>query len=93
MCRRCSECSAMTHHWIYNSGFGSESEEIENNATTHVCKHCDAVGNVCRECDGDGYSRESSLGDNPCAECGGEGVILFSGGDVVLRRFDLKQGD
>jgi hypothetical protein len=71
----------MSHHWVYNGSFGDESEEAENNAVTHICKHCEVVGNECGECDGDGYSRKASLGDEPCAGCDGEGVVVVGRGE------------
>ena len=92
MCRRCSECNGASHHWIYNSVFGNESEERENNAVTHVCKHCNAVGIECEECNGEGVVDSGGVQpwgewiNVPCPECNGEGVVLCGGGDVVFSR-------
>jgi DnaJ-class molecular chaperone len=65
----------MSHHWIENTDFGDPGERIENNSTTHVCKHCDAMGDVCYECDGEGETEDSE----PCPECDGEGVVFVAG--------------
>lgn len=84
MCRRCDDCVDMSHHWVENTAFGDDEERIENNSTTHLCKHCDAMGNECDECGGCGGDGEVDADGEwntfPCAECGGEGVVLVAGG-------------
>lgn len=79
MCRRCSECEGMSHHWIENTSFGDDEEIEENNSTTHLCKHCDAMGDECDLCYGEGLDPDS-MDDVVCPECNGEGVILKAGG-------------
>lgn len=82
MCRRCSDCINCSHHWIYSP----PSEDM--NAPDHECKHCNAIGDTCRECWGDGCDPAvvSANDFEDCPECGGEGVILVAGGDVVFTR-------
>lgn len=86
MCRRCSDCVGMSHHWMDNTDFGDEDERIENNSTTHVCKHCEAMGDECGECNGEGEvdtGGQTPWGEwisVPCPECGGEGIVLVAGG-------------
>jgi hypothetical protein len=61
-------CDGYSHHWLDNSDFGVDEDPDfppENRIdATHVCKHCNAVGNECESCDGEG-----------CPKCDGEGVI------------------
>lgn len=83
MCRRCSECEGMSHHWMENTSFGDDDEIKENNSTTHLCKHCDAMGDECEECFGDGYdplAPEDEEDPAPCQNCNGEGVLLVAVG-------------
>jgi len=61
-CRRCSECEGAEHHWIDNTDFEDEGD------ATHVCKHCQVLGDECEECCG--------LGEATCPDCKGEGVLL-----------------
>ncbi len=61
-CRACSECDG-NHHWI-------DGDMVES---THVCKHCDAIGDQCEACDGGG---EGDGGNGLCVACAGYGVIL-----------------
>lgn len=64
-CRQCSECDG-NHHWLDNSEcYGPDDP-------SHVCKHCDALGDECDGCGGSGEDFETAL----CAECGGYGVIV-----------------
>jgi len=65
-CRRCSVCEGMTHHWMDNEDCSGPDDP------SHVCKHCDAVGDFCDECDGAG-----------CAHCNGDGVLLMTPNDVA----------
>lgn len=93
MCRRCSDCQNMSHHWMWNSAYTGEIDAAE-----FCCKHCNALGDTCAECHGDGcapsYGEEDppklhpeyGMGPSPCPECDGEGVILCAGGDVVFSR-------
>lgn len=84
MCKRCSDCRGMSHHWMPNYYF--DDEDFEDNSTTHCCKHCDAVGNECHECCGEGEvdsggtDERGSFLSLPCLECNGEGVIWLAGG-------------
>lgn len=86
MCRRCSECEHYSHHWMW-SPQGSEDDMMPD----YCCKHCNAIGDECGECHGDGCDpnpkpSERSGDPDPCPECGGEGVILVGGGDIVFSR-------
>lgn len=69
-CRRCSECPDSKHHWLDNPHFGDAVETLDDDTSpsalmhTHVCKHCDVLGDECVDCDGDG-----------CCSCDGEGVV------------------
>jgi hypothetical protein len=73
----------MSHHWVENTSFADDDEIEENNSTTHLCKHCDAMGQECLVCFGDGYDAtepEDAEHPAPCPHCGGEGVLLVAGG-------------
>lgn len=77
-CRRCSDCANSSHHWLNNGDFGNDEAEAEEpTGNSHVCKHCDAVGNECQECDGTGevMDDEGCVGFE-CKACNGEGVIV-----------------
>lgn len=71
-CRRCNECAESAHHWLDNGDF-ENSKDNANKPTgnSHVCKHCDAVGDECEDCDGIGDS-----GGIVCKQCNGEGVVV-----------------
>jgi len=77
-CRRCSECPTNSHHWIDNPSFG-DCEDDGDMGPSHLCKHCDAVGDQCELCGGDGIpfdeEGEQTTGHECCQDCNGEGVI------------------
>ena len=82
-CRRCSDCRGNTHHWLENPDAGNDPAESEHDPErTHVCKHCDAVGDECDECGGSGRGEcvgrdeDGSCDYENCCVCDGEGVIV-----------------
>lgn len=82
MCRRCSECKGMDHHWLPNPNFALDEtsqfyEPGEPTECTHICKHCDAQGEYCEACDGLGTPSGEAAG-LICGACNGEGVIPIS---------------
>jgi DnaJ-class molecular chaperone len=76
-CRRCSECEGSTHHWLDNDDFGNAEDDAEGpTGNSHVCKHCDVVGDECEECGGSGEQIDEGGGFNfACPTCVGEGVV------------------
>lgn len=71
MCRRCSECVGMSHHWMAEPLPPDEPDEYLPG--DYACKHCEQRGDSCDTCAGDGC-----LGGNEaeqCPDCNSEGVI------------------
>lgn len=82
-CRRCEECKDYSHHWMDNGKYGDEEYWDDNDSsTTHVCKHCGALGDECETCFGVGVNPDSEDDDDGsmCLECNGEGVIYVMEG-------------
>ena len=79
-CRRCSECKGDVHHWL-ESVYGDEP--IDEFSPSHICKHCDAVGDQCETCEGDGDVPVIGLDDDGgfvdrearCPSCKGYSVV------------------
>ena len=72
----------MSHHWIDNPDFGADPDDAEGPTdVTHLCKHCDAVGDHCPTCEGlgdhdcDPDPEDGSIDWEFCPTCHGEGVI------------------
>jgi hypothetical protein len=87
MCRRCSNCVGMSHHWIADP-MAPDDEEFQSG--DYACKHCEQRGDGCDECNGDGYLEGHE--SKPCTVCNQEGVVPLSSApiDVTARRiFDL----
>lgn len=74
MCRRCSECVGMTHHWIEGDDFTGDNE---TGGPEYVCKHCECPGRECDHCGGDGCLDVED--DDLCPLCSGEGVVEVRG--------------
>ena len=76
-CRRCSECLGNSHHWLDNPDGGNDPAESEHDPErTHICKHCDAVGDECDECGGSGRGECVGRDYENCCVCDGEGVVV-----------------
>ena len=68
VCRRCTVCEDMPHHWL------PDPDMSEPPRYDHICKHCDAVGQSCDLCEGDGIDSDDEEGENVCGACDGAGV-------------------
>jgi hypothetical protein len=76
-CERCSDCLESTHHWLENGDFGNDEADAEGpTGNSHICKHCDAVGDECDECEGSGEIEDENAVGQTCQKCDGEGVVL-----------------
>lgn len=84
MCRRCTECEGMLHHWDENEHCGNDLKEIiiaEDCSHDRAmllaqadlaCKHCDALANRCSSCDGNGVDDD----EEPCMWCEGNEIHM-----------------
>lgn len=71
-----------------NNAFGDRPAPGRITSVTHLCKHCDALGNECEACGGDGCASETAaelmidpvhgMAPAPCSTCNGEGVVLVA---------------
>jgi len=81
-CRRCAECQAYSHHWLFAGIAGFF--DSQPGKSDHACKHCDAVGVTCSKCAGFGTGYGNVSADCPpgnCPACNGEGVLVLGEGE------------